>query len=118
MNAIEKAVYLQNVIDICHPSFEDLNVRVQNISISPVEDCLDTEYLTVNYLLFRTGRQSKQYVRVFISLYDCKDNILQIQDSLSFALKKRSLPYVGKITMGLKHPVEKIAKIGVYLQED
>ena len=113
MDAIKKAELLSEKIDVCNPSFEDLNVQVQTISFSPIED----EYITANYLLFRTGRQSKQWVRVVLSLYNFEGKILQIGESVQFELKKRSLPYVGNIIMRLKVPYEQITKVGVYLQE-
>lgn len=117
MNAIEKASYLQEKIDICYPSFDEMNVKVQNISISPLESSFGDDYLTINYLLLRTERQIKQQVNVVVSLYDANGNILQIDRSLQFELKKRSLPYVGDIHMRLHYPYDQIAKIGVYLQE-
>lgn len=113
MNPMEKALFLQEKIEICHESFEDLNVKAQNISVSPLE----YEYLTINYLLLRIGRQRQQLVNVVISLFDSNEHILQVAESSMFALKKRSLPYVGNVTMRLLYPFEKIAKIGVYLQE-
>lgn len=113
MNAIEKATSLQKKIEVCQDSFEDLNVKVQSISVAPIE----CEYITLNYLLFRTGRQNKQLVNIVISICDTNNGILQVEESLQFELKKRSLPYVGKIHARLQYPLDKIAKIGVYLQE-
>lgn len=117
MNATEKASYLQEKLDICYPSFDEMNVKVQNISIAPLENSFSDDYLTINYLLLRTERQNKQLVNVVVALYDAKGNILQIDRSLQFELKKRSLPYVGDVRMRLQYPYEQIAKIGIYLQE-
>lgn len=113
MDAIEKAASLSEKIEICNSSFEDLNVKVQTMSFSPI----DSEYITMNYLLFRVGRQSKQWVHIVISLFDYDGNIIQIGESVQFELKKRSLPYVGNVFIRLKTSYNQIAKVGVYLQE-
>lgn len=113
MDAIEKAASLSEKIEICTSSFEDLNVKVQTMSFSPI----DSEYITMNYLLFRAGRQSKQWVHVVISLFDSYGKIIQIGESVQFELKKRNLPYVGDVFIKLKAPYDQIAKVGVYLQE-
>lgn len=113
MDAIEKAASLSEKIEICTSSFEDLNVKVQTMSFSPI----DSEYITMNYLLFHAGRQSKQWVHVVISLFDYDGKIIQIGESVQFELKKRNLPYVGNVLIKLKTPYNKIAKVGVYLQE-
>ena len=113
MDAVEKAVSLSEKIEICTSSFEDLNVKVQTMSFSPI----DSEYNTMNYLLFRAGRQSKQWVHVVISLFDYDGKIIQIEESTQFELKKRNLPYVGNVIIRLKMLYDQVAKVGVYLQE-
>lgn len=113
MDAVEKAVSLSEKIEICTSSFEDLNVKVQTMSFSPI----DSEYITMNYLLFRAGRQSKQWVHVVISLFDYDGKIIQIGESTLFELKKRNLPYVGNVFIRLEMPYDQVAKVGVYLQE-
>lgn len=113
MDPIEKAAFLSEKIEICDSSFEEFNVKVQTVSFSPIEG----EYITLNYLLFRTGRQNKQWVHVIISIFDYNGNIIQIGESIQFELKKRNLPYIGSVIMRIKISYDKIAKIGMYLQE-
>lgn len=61
------------------------------MSFSPI----DSEYITMNYLLFRAGRQSKQWVHVVISLFDYDGKIIQIGESTQFELKNEIYLMLG-----------------------